>query len=569
MNPLRYRSARVLLRLSLVPALFALLHLLGAQSSLPVFLGGYFVAGTSVYIFSFIGNRWVGTVFNPLSEQVRSAVREVGWLTRWRERIGGIINMVAGGVVWPVIFLRFPLLLPRVVHMRAGLPRIDVEMLREDARLRPRILVDSAVVLAGALTSYLLTLAGVGEARVLFLLYALFVTLTLLAFTIGPGSFPDVFRRASGHPYANLLRVGLACAGIVYISFLALRHGAGAPTQDEAARLAADFARGLRPWDLLQPSGGALDAFLKLNALLFGTSILSLAFRWKEFQREDRHFEALANACTRLRRFDEALRWLGKVRNPRQSTWVGYIPAYLGAGQLDAALDAGRRAVAVDQGELHMVRSDPYALAGAILVEMRHNSPVTRKVARGLVLRWVADEPDDARFLIVTVLLRGTGQLDDDALDEALAAAQARRRLALARAGLLLLAGNARGAGRLLRKTGRRPGLAGALRDIIELAVTIREADSVFAVERWFVRALPRFQELAAQLDEDLDRLGLFAAVKMACVIGDDLRPELLHPWQGLAEQIEHAMEERKVRLIAHFTNLQVAEKEREAFAAR
>ena len=211
-----------------------------------------------------------------------------------------------------------------------------------------------------------------------------------------------------------------------------------------------------------------------------------------------------------------------------------------------------------------MVRSDPYALMGSILVEMRGGSAAAREVARGLVLRWVTDEPDDARFLIITVLLRGTGQLDDDSLDEALTAAQARRRLALARAGLLVLTGNARGAGRLLRKTSRRPGLTGALRDMIELGVTLREADDALAVERWFVRALPRFQALAGQLDEDLDRLGLFAAVNVACVIAGDLRPKILAEWRTLAGQIERSMQGRNIRLIASFTNQEI--KKREVF---
>lgn len=546
----RSRWGGLALRLCFAVVVFTLLHVLCAFSSLPVFLAGYFAAGVAANGASYVLNRWMGNELRPLRLRVRSAMRDVDRATRLREEVGGWVNVAAGAMVWPVIFLRAPFLHARYFGAAAGLRLPRAEALRADATLRPRILFDSTAVLAGAAISYLLTLGGLGTVRPLFLLYGLFATLTLLAFSIGPGSFPELFRRALGRPYLHLLRFGAAAAGILVIAILALRHGGRAPSAADLQGL-VDQANEFRRWSALLsfPPRNPLDAYLQINVLLFMTSVWGAARRWKEFGREDQHLEAIATACTELERFDEALLWLRKVRNPRQSTWVRYVPAYLGLARLDAALDAAGRAVAVDQGELLVVRKDPYALTGMMLLELHGGA----EVAREFLMRWSAAGADDARFLLMAVLLQASGKLDDDDVEDVLAAAQRRRHLSLARAGLLVLAGNAAAAGRLLRNTSRRSGLAGALRDVIELFVMLGQlggATSFGKLQGWFKRSLERFQVLATELEDDFERLGLFAMVNLVTLIGADLEPGQAGEWQALRSTIQGAITTPQIRRI-------------------
>lgn len=558
MKPWASRWAGPAIRLCIAAVVFALLHVLCAFSSLPVFLVGYFVAGTAANGASFLLNRWLGNELRPLRTRARSAMRDVGRVTRLREQAGGWINLAAGAMIWPVIFMRALFLHAR--YLRAGAllrsPRVDA--MRADASLRPRILFDSTAVLAGAAISYLLTLAGLGTVGPLFVLYALFATLTLLAFSVGPGSFPEVFRRALGRPYLHLLRFGGATAGILVISILALRHGGRAPSTADL-RLLADQANEFRRWSALLtfPPRSALDAYLQVNVLLFMTSVWGAARRWKEFRRDDAHLESIAGACTELGRFDEAVAWLRKVRNPRQSTWVHYVPAYLGMGRLDEALDAAGRAVAVDQGELLVVHDDPYALTGTLLLEMHGG----REVARPFLARWAAAGADDGRFLLLSVLLRVTGKLDDGDVDQILAAVQRQRHLALTRAGLLMFRDNPAAAARLLRNTSRRPGLAGALRDMIEIFVLIKldSPDSFDKVDRCIARSLGRFQALAGELNDDFERLGLFAMVSMMAMITSGLDDDQADEWQALRGTIEASITTRQVRRILSFSASQAA----------
>ena len=55
MNPLRYRWGWLVTRLSLVPTLFILLHLLGTHNNLTTFVVGYFIAGALINAASLIG----------------------------------------------------------------------------------------------------------------------------------------------------------------------------------------------------------------------------------------------------------------------------------------------------------------------------------------------------------------------------------------------------------------------------------------------------------------------------------------------------------------------------------
>lgn len=552
------RLGSVAIRLGFAAVVFALLHVLCAFSSLPVFLAGYFAAGVAANGASYVLNRWMGNDLRPLRLRVRSAMRDVDRATRLREELGGWVNLAAGAMVWPVIFLRAPFLHARYFRAAAGLHIPRMEAMRADATLRPRILFDSTAVLAGAAISYLLTLAGLGSVRPLFLLYGLFATLTLLAFSIGPGSFPELFRRALGRPYLHLLRFGAASAGILVIAILALRHGGRAPSAADL-RVLVDQANEFRRWSALLafPPRNPLDAYLQVNVLLFMTSVWGAARRWKEFRREDEHLEAIATACTELERFDEALAWLRKIRNPRQSTWVRYVPAYLGLGRLDEALDAAGRAVAVDQGELLVVRKDPFALTGMMLLEMHGG----RAVAREFMARWAAAGADDARFLLLSVLLKELKKLDDGDVEQITAAAQRQRRLVLTRAGLLVLTGNAAAADRLLRKTSRRPGLSGAVRDMVEIFVLLKldSASSFDKLERCVTRSLGRFQALAPELEDDFERLGLFAMVSMMMMISSGLEPDRADEWQALRGTIAASITTRRIQRIVSFSTAQAA----------
>jgi hypothetical protein len=484
-------------------------------------------------------------------QKIKDATRDVGSITRFREWLGGWVYMASTTVAWPILVLRLPLTVAR--FRRRGTLRVPRrETMQADMRLRPRVLFDSvavAIITAGA---YALTVAGlIPFVLAFFVLSAGFSTLTLAAFTIGPGSFPEQLRRAAGRPHLNLLMLTLAISSTVLISFLALRFEGHLPEAGQVSDLLVQMTPGQAARTLLaHPFQQFLEVEIAVTGLLLCSSLLTGLWKFKEYRREDRHHESMAESYIRLGAPTNAIECLRKVRNPSQSTCVVSTAAYLCVNRIDRALDAARNALAL-QAEVPLTL-EAYAFACFAALEY----PVPAYVTRELLLQWIQKGGGDAQMLFVVAALLERKIFAPAEIQTLFPAGTARRQFPLAYVGSLITIGRTNAAQRLLRRTDARTAIEAALKEFLELLTTISAPSAdpergVIFIHRWLRRNAVRFTALAGELPHEFDRLISFTISGIVASICKEVAPEKVEEWRFINDQHRESLRSDQVRRAA------------------
>lgn len=501
---------------------------------------------------SYVLGKLYGVELRPsFAEKVYDATRNVSRFTRLREQVGGAVYVLSRTAVWPVLVVRLPRIAARFV--RGGRARLPTRLLMQaDQRLHPRILLDSLAVAIMTVVGYALTLAGwIPFFYLPFLLAATFSTLTLLAFTIGPASFPEQLRRAPGNPHLNLLRLAATIGTTVLVSSLALRYTTHVPEPRQILALLLELTPGNALRTLFSlPRLSLLQVQMSITGLLLVSSLLTGIWKVKDYRREDRDFEQIAESLVRFAVPSEAVQWLAKIRNPSQNSCVVSVVAYLGVNQLDRALQAAKMALALKPE--HPLTAEPFAFAAFSVIHY----PIPKHVIREMMSRWVREGGGDAQMLLVLSALVALDRYPQGEVGTLFVDANVRKRFPLAYAGALLTLERADTARRVLQRTAAHTPLDAAIKEFLQLMATLsgsptgRENPVIF-INRWLTRNAARFDALAGELPQELDRLISFGLSSIVTSLCKEIAPERVEEWRFIATRQRESLQTEETRKIA------------------
>jgi hypothetical protein len=503
-----------------------------------------YCAGAAI---AFILQLWVLTLMkridNPVGQELlylrlSQAAENASAFQTWRNRLNTLFVALSSALVWPISLLQNARQKRKV--MMAG-TQMNLTLNMAYQRLYPQdvqlMLMTTVLILLVYATHLIFPLSPETGTRFM-LLMALYATIKVASYTVGPVPLAAQLRRGPGNAYVNFLAIALMTYCILTLSFAGFINGVSAVRLDSVVNITLDMLKFRKAYSLIQ--GGSLapvDYFITISGFLYYISLFQVLLRITQFKRTDEDYNAIAQSYLMLGKFNEAMAWLGKVKIPNAITFDFKAHAYMGVNQLTKAVEAGKKAHFFRKNEqLDESGTFKYLVNSACIFPLPINQTIH------LLEQWLATGVKDTDFMTLSSSLLAQGRVPDEKYKEMLINSPLISKYPLTLTNSLLRTGDTQGAYEVWSSMAPATGTDEVLRRFLALQVlSDGEGGSSQVFESWAAEHLGEMFRVAQEVTDE-ERLVLFGYLSMLEPLAQRLSSERVEECRFLLQELRNSI---------------------------
>ncbi|MCG2784915.1 MAG: hypothetical protein L6461_07385 [Anaerolineae bacterium] len=365
---------------------------------LPIFLWGYAIISVIFFLFLLLAVL-VANSLNPLNNDlgIHNFINNV--LVPKREKLRGaaivFVTTLADSLIWPVPLLTIPFIVIKYVRLfgNSSMRRMPLQaylllnpydVIRVYATL---LLIASVIIVGGA---YL--------PNSVMLIFIAHVLLRLLGHCISSEELSERLKKSLVNPYVNFLLIAGGIFSITILSLSGYIYGLQNISPGillQVARQLLDFSWLSKIEDILGNRLMPNDYFIGVSSILLGIAGLTSIFSWKEFRRTNEDYHSIAHKLLIMGKYNDALKWLDKIKSPQVETSQLQVVAYIGVNQIDKAKDI--------LAELNKGCNEEEIYK--LLIEKAYLYSFNPRIIGTLIDSYIDEQPNETELLIMLINL--------------------------------------------------------------------------------------------------------------------------------------------------------------------
>jgi hypothetical protein len=308
---------------------------------LSITIGIYFLIAVLVYLRSLVLQQLVSIpfttslrAFTPIAN-IRSIT--LSRFNRIKEFLGIQLGELSRALVWPSTILGIFIYRHRHEYRYSSEDVITRTAYVTLNPLDPALTYSSLFFLALVLLINKFVRLPLNIQNGIATLFALHVITMLLGYCLFPTSLTEKLRGCQRNPYIQFILIAISLYSILIVSISGLNSGLSDITFDGLAQTVI-LMLDLSVTKLLDIQNNNLrfsDYLTIISTLLLGAAGLTSVFSWKNFQRTSNDYHNIATSFFILRKYQDALNWLNKVKPLEAATHNLFALTYLGLNQIE------------------------------------------------------------------------------------------------------------------------------------------------------------------------------------------------------------------------------------------
>jgi hypothetical protein len=361
-----------------------------------------------------------------------------------------------------------------------------------------------------------------------------------ISYLFSSEGLPGQLRKTSGNPYLRFILIALFDYLILILSFGGILY-----MKDWSFANMSNFLNiisGMKIFDDIKNIAGIsglkpVEILIGISGLFYSTTLLQLIFKFKNFRRTDKDILSIAFKYTLMSRYNEALKWIKKLKNQSTASDMQKIPIYVGLNEIEEAFRYARHALEAESQNVTDDEIFELVWSTSALLSRVHKKLVLAILRKGMSL----DVTDSILSNAVGISFAINAAIIED-FEDILEDRDMREKFPLTISTIFLMCKMKDRALEMLENYTPRSVIDEVHFYYILLMLNVLDQDAPEEVEKlidnWFEEYIPRIKSLIKNINKENERVSVFGILNSFKFLVSEFQPYRIEQVTSIIENV-------------------------------